>query len=161
VPHESSVFTSKTNIHLAENCSLTWGEVLTCGRKLSGESFLFSKYHSLTQVFQKNKLVVKENLLMAPKLIDVNSLGQLEGCTHQASLIFIDETVSPTEASNAINELLGSEKEICFGVSALPVNGLIVRILGYKGEQLHSLLKRLAVLVAEFSSTPKPVVYAK
>src|SRR5215213_6322329 len=34
VPHESSAFTSKSKIYLSGECSLTWGEVLTCGRKL-------------------------------------------------------------------------------------------------------------------------------
>ncbi len=161
VPHQSSIFTSKSNIYLSEKCSLTWGEVLTSGRKLRGESFLFTKYHSHTQIFLKNKLVVKENLLMEPQLIDVNKIGQLEGYTHQASFIFVSEMIPPTAAIQNINELLGSEPEICFGVSVLSVNGLIVRILGYKGEQLHGLMKRLATLVRHFTSTPKTVAYAK
>lgn len=160
VPHEASVFTSKAKIYLSEQCSLTWGEVLTCGRKLCGESFLFSKYHSITEVFINNKLVVKENLLMAPKLIDVHAMGQLEGYTHQASMILINESLTPSIVTANINELLNEEKEICFGVSSLPVNGIIVRILGYKGEQLHSLLKRIEMLV-NHNQILKPLAYAK
>ena len=161
VPHESSVFTSKTKIYLSGECSLTWGEVLTCGRKLSGESFLFSKYHNLTEVFINNKLVVKENLLMAPKLIDVNAIGQLEGYTHQASFIFINESLKTSSAIAGINQVLNEEKGLCFGVSTLPVNGVIIRLLGYKGEQLHTLLKHLATLVTDYITTEKSLAYAK
>jgi len=161
VPHESSIFTAKNKIYLSEGCSLIWGEVLTSGRKLSGENFLLSKYHNITEIFLNDKLVVKENLLMEPKLIDVNAIGQLEGYTHQASLIYINEFFLVTPTLEKINELLAEEKEICFGISALPVNGIIVRLLGYKGEQLHNCLKKMAAYLSHNLSIAKPIAYAK
>ena len=90
VPHEGSDFTARNKIYLVDNCSLVWGEVLTCGRKLNGEVFLFSKYHNVTEIFLNNKLIIKENLLIQPGQINVNAIGQLEGYTHQASLIYLD-----------------------------------------------------------------------
>ncbi|MEP6594582.1 MAG: urease accessory protein UreD [Ginsengibacter sp.] len=51
VPHETSDFSASNKIFLTDNCSLVWGEVLTCGRKLSGEVFKFSKYQSITEIF--------------------------------------------------------------------------------------------------------------
>ena len=160
VPHESSIFTAKNKICLSDGCSLIWGEVLTSGRKLSGENFLMSKYHNLTEIFLNGKLIVKENLLMAPKIIDVTAIGQLEGYTHQASFIYINEAFLIKPTQEKINELLAGEKEICFGVSALPVNGVIVRLLGYKGEQLHHCLKKIASFFLN-KLTSKPVAYAK
>ena len=56
VPHESSIFTAKNKIFLSGGCSLIWGEVLTSGRKLSGESFLMSKYHNITEIFSKRQI---------------------------------------------------------------------------------------------------------
>ena len=161
VPHESSVFTAKNKICLSDGCSLIWGEVLTSGRKLSGENFLMSKYHNRTEIFLNGKLIVKENLLMAPKMIDVATMGQLEGYTHQASFIYINEAFLIKPTQEKINELLAGEKEICFGVSALQVNGIIVRLLGYKGEQLHDCLKKIALHLSQNHSTSKPVAYAK
>ena len=161
VPHESSVFTAKNKIYLSEGCSLIWGEVLTSGRKLSGENFLMSKYHSLTEIFLDGKLIVKENLLMAPKTIDVTTIGQLEGYTHQASFIYINEAFLINPTIEKINELLAGEKEICFGVSALQVNGIIVRLLGYKGEQLYYCLKKIASFFSQNKLLSKPVAYAK
>ena len=161
VPHESSIFTAKNKIYLSQGCSLIWGEILTSGRKLSGENFLMSKYHNLTEIFLNGKLIVKENLLMAPKIIDVKTLGQLEGYTHQASFIYINEAVLIKPILEKINELLAGEKEICFGISTLQVNGIIVRVLGYKGEQLHHCLKKIASFFSQDVLTPKPVAYAK
>ncbi|MFP5042318.1 urease accessory protein UreD [Parasediminibacterium sp. JCM 36343] len=145
VPHENASFVTKSSIYLQAGCSLVWGEVLTCGRKLNGELFQFSKYHSITQVFLQGKLVIKENLLMQPALIDVNAIGQLEGFTHQASLIFLDENADCIPLSDGIYEYLSQQKGIAFGVTAAPINGLIIRILGYKAEQLYDCLKAIGL----------------
>ena len=50
VPHAKSSFSSVNNIYLSDHHHLIWSEIITCGRKLSGESFEFLRYHSLTNV---------------------------------------------------------------------------------------------------------------
>jgi urease accessory protein len=147
VPHENSVFTSMNKFYLSAGCRLIWGEILTCGRKLNGEVFLFSKYHSLTEVFINNKLIIKETLLMQPLLIDPTAFGQLEGFTHQASFIFLDERIDCIDVADTIHEYLSLQQEIIFGITAAPVNGLIIRLLGYKAEQLHDLLKAIVKII--------------
>jgi urease accessory protein len=143
VPHEGAMFSSKNKIHLSDNCSLIWGEVMSCGRKQNNEVFKFSSYHSMTEIFLKGKLVVKENLLIRPAEVHPLSMGQLEGYTHQASLIFINERADTTILKETILEYLQAESTISFGVSALPVKGLIIRLLGYKAEQLFTILKNI------------------
>lgn len=150
VPHESSIFSSKNKFYLSEECLLIWGEVLTCGRKLNGEVFRLSRYHSVTEIFLSEKLIVKENLLVAPSLIDVNVLGQLEGYTHQASLTCVGNML-PVTIIDDIHELLLTEQDISFGISALPGDGFIVRLMGYKAEQLYNVLK----LIAESSTVDR------
>lgn len=147
VPHKSSSFVAKNKIFLTEGCSLTWGEVLTCGRKLSGEEFKFSKYHNITEIFNNGRLVIKENLLLQPSIVDVHAMGQLEGYTHQATLVFINQQINIGRAIIAIHQSLTMEDDVCFGISALQVNGLIVRLLGHKAEQLHTILKELGQLL--------------
>jgi urease accessory protein len=144
VPHEASSFVTKNRFYLSANCSLIFGEVLTCGRKLNGEVFLFSKYHSITEVFIGGKLVVKENLLMQPATINVNALGQLEGFTHQASFIYLNEQADIKTLTESVSGFLNQQTEIDFGITAAPINGLIVRILGQKAEQLFECLKQIA-----------------
>jgi urease accessory protein len=146
VPHRNSSFTGINTIHLSQHCRLVWGEVLTCGRKESGEAFTFSKYHSRTEIYVQSRLVVKENLLLQPFFMDVTGIGQWEGYTHQATLIYMQEDMPLAQLIESIHEWLQQE-EFCFGITALPVNGLLVRILGYKGEALHNCLQHLAALL--------------
>jgi urease accessory protein len=157
VPHENSAFVAINKFFLSSGCRLIWGEILTCGRKLNGEVFQFSKYHSITEVFINNKLVIKENLLMQPSLIDPTVIGQLEGFTHQASFIFLDEKANCINMADTIYEFLSLQQEITFGVTAAPANGLIIRILGYKAEQLHDCLKAIAKIAEQSTKTINPV----
>lgn len=143
VPHENSSFTTRNKIYLADNCKLIWGEVLTCGRKLNGEVFLFTKYHSITEVFLNNKLIIKENLLMQPASINVHAMGQMEGYTHQASLICLGFDI----AKEVIKSFLTTQSGIDFGITETPKGGILVRILGQKAEQLHHCLKTIANMV--------------
>ena len=159
VPHAKSVFKSTNKIYLAENCSLAFGEILTCGRKLTGEVFLFSKYHSITEVYLHNKLVIKENLLIAPDTINLGAIGQLEGFTHQASLIYLHPTTDIVSITELITSLLQDQKDIIFGITTAPVNGLVIRILGNKAEQLHECLKKISRILPLYAEL-KPIAHA-
>ncbi|RTL59540.1 MAG: urease accessory protein UreD [Sphingobacteriales bacterium] len=147
VPHYESIFTSKNKIHLKNNSKLIWGEILTCGRKLNGEVFRLSKYHNLTEVYLNEKLIIKENLLIQPSLINPSLTGQLENYTHQASLIILDESINTVIIKEEIAVLLSEVNEIDFGVTNAPVNGIIVLILGNKAEQLFQLLQSISLLI--------------
>ena len=191
VPHEQSIFKASNKIYLQDNSSLIWAEILTCGRKLNGEIFQYAKYHSITDIYLNDKLIIKENLFMQPALINPVLLGQMEGFTHQGSMIvlggdrsntgisqldnsiieykegdrreeigdrrntgikqFDNSTIDNKESRERIKELaykyLSTIKEISFGVSTTPADGMIVRILGFKAEQLHDIFKHIATLI--------------
>ncbi|MEO6636896.1 MAG: urease accessory protein UreD [Ginsengibacter sp.] len=149
VPHALSNFSAINNIHLQAVHNLIWSEVITCGRKLSGEEFQFTKYHNVTNIFVEQKLVVKENVFLQPATMDVASLGQLEGYTHQSTLIFLNNYVNMQEIANVAETLLSGKDDLIFGISLLPVNGLIFRQLGYKAEQLFNNNNRLAQLIEQ------------
>jgi urease accessory protein len=162
VPHGNSVFVSTNKIYLSNHCRLVWGEIITCGRKLNGEVFQFSKYHNITEVFMNGKLVIRENLLMQPSQIDPAQIGQLEGFTHQASLIYVDEKADCTIVSNTIYEYLMLQKEVIFGVTIAPINGLLIRLLGYKAAQLYDCLQAINTILSTFSREKNEVsIYAK
>ena len=111
------------------------------------------------EIFKNNKLVIKENLLIQPAIINVNVIGQLQGFTHQASLIYLNESADINKLAAMIIELLSSQKEISVGVTEAPVNGLIVRLLGQKAEQLFDCLKLIAGCLPQ-NNQLKPVAYA-
>jgi urease accessory protein len=144
VPHKQSIFTTCNKIYLEGNNRLIWGELLTCGRKLNGEHFDFIKYHSITDIYINGRLAIKENWLVQPGITDVQAIGQWEGYTHQASLVILGNQEGASLHYDAINHFLLQQQEITFGISTLPYNGFIVRILGYKAEQLFNCLNRIA-----------------
>lgn len=155
VPHKASDFTSVNTIHLTTDHTLLWSEILTCGRKLSGEEFIFTRLHNLTSIFIDNKLVVRENLLMRPLQDRVHSIGNLEGYTHQSGLLFLNDTVDIKKIQEEIKEILSGMEDIIFGISLLPVNGLICRVLGNKAERLFECNNKIASVIKIFL-TNKP-----
>lgn len=149
VPHEQSIFTSRNNFYLEKNSSLVFGEILTCGRKLNGELFLMSKYHSISNVYVNGQLVIKENLLVQPSLINVHAIGQLEGYTHQASMLCLFDTTDIKIIQEQLLEFLSGKKNIESGISAAPVNGLIIRLLGNGAETLHRCLRNINDIIQQ------------
>ncbi|CAN5431872.1 urease accessory protein UreD [soil metagenome] len=144
VPHEKSGFIARNKIFLTDNCNLIFGEILTCGRKLNGEVFLFAKYHTVTEIFMNDRLVIKENLLVQPQIINVSVIGQLQGFTHQASLIYLNEHADIKKIMARLTDILTAQEDISFGITAAPVNGIIIRVMGQKAEQLFDCLKMIA-----------------
>lgn len=161
VPHKASNFSSVNNIFLCKKHNLIWSEIITCGRKLSGEEFKFTRFQNVTNVYIDHKLVVKENVILEPLKKDVHAIGQLEGYTHQSTLLFINDHADMKKLLKECHQFLSGIEDITFGISMLPVNGLIIRILGQKGEKLFncnnklaSLIERLVNSETEFISLP-------
>ena len=146
VPHISSKYKSVNNIYLQANHSLCWSEIITCGRKLCDEKFLFTSYQNTTNVYIENKLVVKENVLLEPAKRNLSAIGQLEGYTHQSSLLLLNNDADINCLMAECRQLLLPIEGIQFGISALPVQGFSIRMLGNKAEQLFDLHKRLSHL---------------
>lgn len=161
VPHKHSSFKSGNKIYLSANCNLIWGEVLTCGRKLNGEVFLFSRYHTITEIYKEDKLIIKENLLLQPSRVDPKRIGQLEGWTHQASFIYFSAEDIKAESMDIIHDWLAIQNDMEFGITQVSGNGILVRMLGHGAELLYDILITLSIMIQELSVTkPAKPVYA-
>ena len=156
VPHQNSSFTTISRIELSEENELLWGEILTCGRKLSGEKFLFRKFHSLTEIYSRKRLIIKDNLLVQPSNVNVAGLGNFEGYSHQATLYYINESTDPLKLVENVRSMLEGKSTIAWGITALQT-GVLVRILGQKGEELFELLKA----IGEFLTTSEKVIQSQ
>ncbi len=148
VPHKNAIYKSKVTITLDQGCTLQWAEIISCGRKQNNEVFQFKFYHSITDILFKGRLVVRENLVLLPQQMNLSVIGQLEGFTHQASMLCWNEMVDKEALTKVIVERMNVEEGITFGVSALPLNGLLLRVLGNKAEQLFKLLQELSCCIA-------------
>lgn len=144
VPHQASVFKAKNRISVGDNCRLLWGEIITCGRKLSGEVFRFKLLRNLTEIYWNNKLILKDNQLLMPASIPLDAMGQLEGYTHQATFIFMDTHAGADLFEDNIRALLGAEKNIAWGISRSAGPAVVIRMLAQGGEQLYNCLQNLA-----------------
>jgi urease accessory protein len=161
VPHEQSIFKSTNKIFLSANCNLVWGEVLTCGRKLNGEVFRFASYHTVTEIYKEDRLVIKENLRMQPSLVDPKVIGQLEGHTHQASFIYLPAEGVKPECMDTVHQWLEGQPEIVFGITNAGGNGMVIRVLGNGAESLYNILVTVSKMAAEFPITePDKLIYA-
>lgn len=165
VPHAGSIFKSYNKIVLNPGSQLIWGEVLTCGRKLTGEVFALSVYHSRTEFIVDNRLALLENQYLNPAALPVNTFGQLEYFTHQASLI-TTETHSRKDIENFLGILTGpltaqpnpltAQPHLLAGITEGPAGFLVIRLLGHAAEHLHATLKAIACLIQNLSSVCQP-----
>jgi urease accessory protein len=156
VPHEKSIFRGHSVLHLAADSSLVWGEIVTCGRKHSGEVFKFTHFQNLTEVYRAGQLVFKDHLLLLPNDTAMAALGQFEGFTHQATLFCLGEQPATPALADQVHELLSQEKKLAFGVSLTAHHGLLVRLLGHGGEQLLRCLNQVGNLVQPQLAAPVP-----
>lgn len=150
VPHEASIFESHNIIRMETDSVFIYGEIITCGRKLSGEMFRFKKFKNLTEVYLEGKLLVKDNILIEPERMDVHSLGMMEGYTHQGTLLYVNarnEEIDP----EPLHDRLAQEEGVIFGLSKPHPNTVIIRLLGNGGEQLYNAFKSIEALLWEKS----------
>ncbi|NLR61397.1 urease accessory protein UreD [Chitinophaga polysaccharea] len=144
VPHENAIFKGRNIIRMGDNCELTFGEIVTCGRKHSGEVFRFSHFQNVTSVFFGDKLIVKDNVLLQPQLLSMEAIGQMEGYTHQATLIYVNTGAGvAADLPDQLYALLEEEEGIIAGASASGPYSTVVRILGNGGEQLFNCLRKI------------------
>lgn len=150
VPHEDSTFKSHNIIHLEEDCDLTISEIITCGRKHYGEAFKYAHFQNLLEVYHHDRLILKDNVMLKPEIMPLESLGLLEGFTHQGTFIYLN-----TRAEDVLDhiEFLYKELEglegVLFGISALQAKGFAIRILGNGGEQIFDFFKKVQTVLWE------------
>lgn len=142
VPQKSSTFLSHNVIKMDEGCHLLMSEIVTCGRKMSGEVFEYNTFQNLTEVYHHDKLVIKDNVLLKAQSMPLQSLTFLEGFTHQGSLIYYNS--AKRDIRDYIELFYNQYKEnrtIEFGISKVQGDGFIVRILGNGAEQLFQIFQ--------------------
>lgn len=152
VPHEDSNFQSRADIRIGKNSQVIISEIITCGRKHYGEVFKLKRFQNLTEIYHNDKLVVKDNVLIQPDLIPIDSIGNLEQYTHQGTLIFYS-TRDNVDKNSLIETIVAwsedKSDELEIGVSAMEDNGFVVRALGHGGEIMYDFFLRVQDLLWE------------
>ena len=73
--------------------------------------------------------------------------GQMEGYTHQATLIYADTRRGVAPVADHLLEILAPEKDIAYGVSQTAGPALVLRVLGHGAEQLFNCLRKIENLL--------------
>ena len=150
VPHEDSTFKSVNKIDMEDDCELTLSEIITCGRKHYGEEFKYTHFQNLVEVYHHDKLILKDNILLKPEIMPLESLGLLEGFTHQGTLIYLNTKNQDVQdhIENFFKKLEGLE-DVSFGISELQAKGFVIRILGNGGEQMFDFFRKVQEVLWE------------
>lgn len=143
-PHKDSVYEAVNTINIAKTSRVIWGEVLTCGRKYygEGEEFQFKKLTSYTRIYLDGTLIFKDRLYMEPKKMDLTTMGQWEGFTHQATIFIYDQQLEEDHLLELLEEALVNEEEVEHGITTTVGGGVVIRIVGQGAEQLYNISKR-------------------
>ncbi|SMG39059.1 urease accessory protein UreD [Sphingobacterium psychroaquaticum] len=142
VPQNASSFRSHNIIHLQKNNHVLLSDIVTCGRKMSGESFQYHHFQSLTECFIEGKLVLKDNVLLQPDKMPIQGLGILEGYTHQGTLFYLNSAgVDVLSWIDKFHQQYGDREDLAFGISELQEKGFMVRVLGHGAEPMFDLFK--------------------
>ncbi|TYB75895.1 urease accessory protein UreD [Bizionia myxarmorum] len=147
VPHKGANYKARNTFHIKGSSTLLWGEILTCGRKYvaEGEEFQFKKHHTITEIFQDDVMIFKDNLYLVPEEINLKQFGLYEEYTHQGSLFFIAPERDITERMERISEMFSKEEDISFGISKIMDNAYALRVLGNEGQQLFKLFSEIRI----------------
>lgn len=148
VPHKNSDFEATNVVKLTESSQFIWGEVLTCGRKHYGEGevFAFKRLMNNTEIYVDDTLIFKDKILFEPSNEDLDTLGQMEGYTHQGTILTYQDKLSPEELYEYVKSVVEEEKEekMEFGMTTtISEKANVVRILGNHGEQMYQVMKKI------------------
>ncbi|UYW02297.1 urease accessory protein UreD [Flavobacterium agricola] len=150
VPQNQSTFISHNKAYLQDDCHFLLSDIITCGRKLSGEEFMYNHFQNLTEIYHHNKLVVKDNVLLQPQKLPIQGMGILEGFTHQGTLIYYNTAnVLVSDFIDFFQETYGEQENIEFGISKLEGNGFIIRVLAQGAEKLFEAFQKIQQKVWE------------
>jgi len=160
VPQNSSRFLSQNRIDMEEGCHVLLSDIVTCGRKMSGEVFEYHHFQNRTDCYVNGKLVLKDNVLLQPDRMPILGLGILEGYTHQGTLFYLNSAgIDVKNWIEVFYETYCETEEIAFGISELQGDGFMVRILGHGAEQLFSIFQNIQQQLWEalfLTDTTKP-----
>ena len=130
--------------------TLIYGEIVAIGRVANDERFEFRQFssHLKVQLVQENgkvKPLMLDCIQWLPSKMNLTALSQMEGFSHQGSLVYLNLQKTTTEVKQIVQILQQqeSEKSLLIGVSQLNEGGLIVRVLDHRAELIQKLFEKI------------------
>jgi urease accessory protein len=140
VPFAGASYSGQTEVRMERGAQALIAEILTPGRIGRGELFAYQRIRSQFSVYWGGRLAAWDSLVLEPARWETR-FGLFDEYTHLATFWVLSERVTSAHLEN-IHRLLdtfavtsdggtGAVHDVYAGVSLLPENGLVVRLLGH------------------------------
>src|SRR5215217_4769311 len=162
IPYRDSRFYQEANLHVHDNSTLLYSEIITPGRVASGEHFDYDIcYMKAIAKNQSGGLKFTDVAMLEPKKRDMKIFGVLSNHDVVGNMYIITKT-KPQEINTSVNTALKAISNIYAGATILPSNsGVGIRMLANTASDVRSVIYevirtvRRIILDAPFSGVRK------
>ncbi|MDY3331603.1 MAG: urease accessory protein UreD [Pelistega sp.] len=147
VLHKDSAFKQRTVVEMGDESQFLYGEIVTIGRVLNNERFMFREFSSYLRIVHQGVPLLSDRIKWGPHRIPLNVLSQMEDYSHQGTLVFVDLSMTLHSLKEKVAQLqthYADFKEGLLGISLLHKGGFIVRVTAYRADVIESLFAELA-----------------
>lgn len=146
IPHANSHYVVKNEIRMTGSGTLVYSDIFSCGRVGMGERYALKKFVSKTKVYIDEKLCFADHTLISPSEMRYDRIGMWGDFTHNGMLyVFLPEEEKLDGLIRQIKESY-EEAKVFAGVTRCK-KGILLRTLGFSGEELYNLNKKISMLV--------------
>ncbi|MDN4606657.1 urease accessory protein UreD [Sporosarcina highlanderae] len=142
IPFAEAKFQMETTIHLANNATLLWGEIIAPGREMRGEVFDFTSLKSKMKIYVEGELIAFDSLHFIPENMNFQELGMLEDALYVGSIWLVSDKADRLDLRE-IQEELNVGEGLRAGVTRLAGNAVHCRFLGVNQWRLMQEMKRV------------------
>lgn len=153
-PFKDSIFKTTNTFRLADDATLIFGDIIGAGRIFMDEAFVFTKLHTITDIYRDGQLIYKDNQCLLPKEQPVQDMLFFEGHTHQGAFIYSGPFADAMKEE--MDEILTVEYEdVEFGFTKCAENTILLRAVADNGELLYNFFNMLAHMCWVFTKSQK------
>lgn len=128
IPFVDAKFHGQTTVKMAEDATLLWGEILSPGRVMRGEEFVYHDVKTNFQVWMDDECLIYDSLLFSPNKTNFEKLGLLEEHSYIGSLWFVSPNLQDLDVKE-LNERLQQLTDFKVGAAILEGKAVNIRWL--------------------------------
>lgn len=160
IAYKDSRFLQETTIHKEEGAILFFSDIITPGWAEDGSLFQYEWIRSRLKIYQGNKLIVHDHVFLEGD-IDPQGLLTMEGFTHVGSFFIVEERVDKDFVTRLQYHLQEYVEEARFGISLLPIEGCLLRILAHSTGVIEKIISAAHLFAREELLDMAPVDWRK
>lgn len=157
IPFRSSRFYQQVDLHVEDNSTLIYSEIISSGRIAYGEKFDFDLYFLRTSAYKNGQILFSDvmNMNNSNKSI-MESI--FDGKNHLSTIYVINSELEQEKTDEKIFSLI-HDSSMLAGCSTLPnESGLIVRILSDSVDEIVALTENITKILRQANLSDKKLL---